>query len=80
MDDTSKTPEQPVWLPGWYATRLHALPANKGVPQGSVAAQALCGAWVYGKAPTEWAQRKMDKGVPHCKLCEKKLLPAPAVS
>lgn len=62
------------WLPGWYASRLHALPEDK-VPTGTGVEQALCGQLVYGKARTNWAQRKIDKGVPHCKRCEKLLTP-----
>ena len=61
------------WLPGWYATRLHAVP--KGAGETGHYLVALCGAIVYEKARTEWAQRKVDKGVPHCKLCERKQIP-----
>jgi hypothetical protein len=59
------------WLPGWYATRLHAIPAESKRPEGYAPAQALCGAWVYSKPVTAWAQRRVDKGIPHCKRCEK---------
>lgn len=62
------------WLPGWYASRLHALPEDK-VPPGRQQEKSLCGEYVYGKAPTDWAQRRVDKGVPHCKRCEKLLTP-----
>jgi hypothetical protein len=58
-------------LPGWYATRLHAVPEGKEIPKGQVSIQAECGAWVYGVAPTDWAQRKVEKGPPRCKRCEK---------
>lgn len=65
------------WLPGWYASRLHAVQADKAPGlEGRQQAQAVCGAWVYGKAPTEWAQRYVDRGVPHCKRCQKKLADA----
>lgn len=60
------------WLPGWYASRLHAIPVDK-IPQGQNEEESLCGAYVFGKAPTDWAQRRVDKGVPHCKRCERKL-------
>ena len=60
------------WLPGWYASRLHALPADK-VPLGRQQEKSLCGEYVYGNAPTDWAKRRIDKGVPHCKRCEKML-------
>lgn len=63
-----------VWLAGWYATKLHAtrkellrLPANGDY--GSIRAE--CGAWVYKKPRTAWAAKKMDKGIPHCKHCER---------
>ena len=65
------------WLPGWYAARLHALP--KTVPIGTNrldTAKALCGAFVYRDAPTDWAQRRVNKGVPRCKHCERMLLEA----
>ena len=64
------------WLPGWYASRLHALPAT--VPIGANrtdTAKAVCGAHVYLKAATGYAQRRMDRGVPHCKHCERALTP-----
>jgi len=60
-----------VWLPGWYASRLHAYPENKELPIEYATAHSICGAFIYGKAPTDWAQRKIDKGVPRCKKCEK---------
>ena len=62
------------WLPGWYASRLHAVPTEKAPStEGRQQAQAICGQWIYGKAPTEWAQRYGDRGVPHCKRGEKLL-------
>jgi hypothetical protein len=64
--------EEIKWLPGWYANRLHALPADK-VPPGHQQEQSLCGQYVYSKAHTDWAQRRLDNGVPHCKWCEKLL-------
>lgn len=62
------------WLPGWYASRLHAIHVDK-IPQGRKEEKSLCGAYVFGEAPTDWAQRRVDKGVPHCKRCEKLLTP-----
>ena len=62
-----------MWLPGWYATKLHAVSQDKELPVGMGSIMAECGAFIYGKAPTEWAQRKVDKGVPHCKKCERLL-------
>jgi len=59
------------WLPGWYATRLHAVADGTELPKGQACVQARCGAWVYGQAPTDWAQRRMDKGIAHCKRCAK---------
>lgn len=59
------------WLPSWYATRLHAVHESRELPTGMATIFAECGVQVYGKAPTEWAQRKINKGVQHCKKCEK---------
>ena len=64
-----------LWLPGWYATKLHALPATVNLPFGHSTAKSVCGAYVYGKAPTDWAQRNVDKGLARCKHCERKLAP-----
>lgn len=67
------------WLPGWYATKLHACPRDGEAMRGQQSRQAICGAWVYDKAPTEWAQRRVDKGLRHCRRCSAKLPPnAPA--
>lgn len=55
------------WFAGWYATRLHAVPTSpEGYPHSL---QAECGAWVYPVLPNDWAQRRMDKGLPRCKKC-----------
>jgi hypothetical protein len=45
------------WLAGWYATRLHAVPEDQAQATKD-ARQALCGAWVYGQARTEWAEKR----------------------
>ena len=55
------------WLPGWYCTRLHA---STKVPVDKYET-ALCGECVYATPQTEWAQRRFDRGVPHCKHCER---------
>ena len=68
------------WLPGWYASRLHALPADVDLPQGRATARSVCGEFVFGKAQTEWAQRQVDRGVPHCKRCQMKLQPNAVLS
>lgn len=60
-----------VWLTGRYASRLHAVSSEVDLPTGHKTIQAKCGAFVYGKAPHDFAQRKLDNGVPRCKHCEK---------
>ena len=62
-----------IWLSGWYATKLHAYPENAPLPEGKMAMPAICGNYVYGKPVTAWAQRRFDKGLPYCKLCERAL-------
>ncbi len=70
--DTARRVEVLVrWLPGWYASRLHAVKNGIELPTGMATIRSLCGAFVYGKAPTDWAQRRMDKGIPNCRHCEK---------
>ena len=63
-----------LWKSGWYASRLHAVPADTVFPEGAMGTvKALCGQFVYVRPPTEWAQLSVDKGVPHCKRCERLL-------
>jgi hypothetical protein len=59
-----------MWLAGWYATRLHYL---TGSDPGPGPHSALCGAYVYAKPSTEWAEKKINAGLPHCKHCERRL-------
>jgi len=60
------------WLPGWYATRLHAYPVDAPPPKTVVSAvRAVCGAYVYAEPQTDWAQRRVDRGIPRCKHCER---------
>jgi len=69
------------WLVGWYATRLHAVP-NCLIVSGASSQHAVCGAEVYLRPKTDWAERKVAKGVRRCKQCErilaKTLVPEPA--
>lgn len=56
-----------VWLAGWYATKLHA--TSKGATSGEV--RGLCGAWVYKTPKTNWARKRIEKGISRCKHCER---------
>ena len=62
------------WLAGWYATRLHAVPEDQAQATKD-ARQALCGAWVYGQARTEWAEKRVAAGLKTCGHCKRRLLP-----
>lgn len=64
--------DTPIWLAGWYATKLHAV--DRGVHQDTdFAFPALCGARVYASPHTEWAARRLAKNPPKCKRCLKLL-------
>lgn len=58
------------WFAGWYATKLHAVPASRveGVKTMDNF-QSMCGAWVYSQPRTEWAAQRLSKGLPQCKHC-----------
>jgi hypothetical protein len=59
-----------AWHAGWYATRLHCIQiADTGGTDN--AGRAVCGAWCYEKPKTEWAARRLAKGVQRCKHCER---------
>lgn len=65
-----------IWLPGWYASRLHAVPSTSRLPEHRLdTVTAICGQQVYKEAQTEWAKRYLERGVPHCKRCERKISP-----
>lgn len=61
-----------VWLAGWYATKLHAVPIGD-LPSGQTAGNGVCGAWVYAEPRTDWAARRVANGLPRCRHCERKL-------
>jgi len=63
-----------TWLVGWYATKLHAVPAGVEVPTSEYQGiRTVCGAHVYCKPRTEWAAANLKRGVPRCKHCERLL-------
>lgn len=59
------------WLAGWYATKLHAI---ETIPDGISNGRSICGAFVYRYPRTLWAKKRFDKGLPHCKHCERMLI------
>lgn len=59
------------WLPNWYATRLHAVGDGVDIPTGCSSTLAVCGVWAYGSGQTDWAKRRIEKGLRNCKNCEK---------
>lgn len=59
------------WLMNWGASRLHAVNGDVELPSGISSTQSLCGTWVYGAAPTEWARKKEEAGIAKCKRCER---------
>ena len=62
--------ENTKWFAGWYATRLHCVSvANLGGTDN--AGRAMCGAWCYEQPKTEYAARRLAKGVKRCKHCER---------
>ena len=64
-----------VWKSGWYASRLHAVPRDVVFPPGRMATvKSLCGTSVYNSPPREWAQRKLERGIPQCEHCKRILL------
>ena len=61
-----------IWKSGWYASRLHAVASETEFPEGRYGTvRSLCGQYVYAAPPTEWARRYVERGVPHCKRCER---------
>ena len=71
---TEKTHEPAVvWLAGWYATRLHAVLCHdqSKLPMGRRSyIESECGQIVYA-IHTDWAQRRIGRGIPRCKHCER---------
>lgn len=59
------------WFSNWYATRLHAVPAQVS-DQAREVCRSECGEWVYKEPQTPWAARSLARGVPRCKKCLKK--------
>ena len=54
------------WLPGWQATRLHAFYQKSNI--------AFCGFHKPDRLPdADWFRLRLERGVPHCKKCEREL-------
>lgn len=76
-----------VWLAGWYATRLHAVNVkyleimrddfSKYKTEREPWIKSVCGAWVREEPKTEWAAKKIAKGIPKCKHCERMIKNTP---
>lgn len=67
--ESSPAPDGSAWLAGWYATKLHAVPdfASRTIDT----LKAVCGAWVFRTPRTEWAAKNIQRGLTHCKHCER---------
>ena len=61
------------WCAGWYATRLHAISEEQleVTKHSGDQGYAFCGAKVSSVVRTAWAQKRIDKGIPRCKHCER---------
>lgn len=72
--DEAATINSYQWIPSWYCTRSHAVPLDVGNPQDRWHTRGLCSAFVqHEPAPSEWRERRIERGVPKCKKCLRKM-------
>ena len=58
------------WKPNWQATVKHAYKGN--IPGNKSICNTNSLPWPSMRAPA-WREKRLNEGVPHCKLCEKTL-------